>query len=43
MVGVKFSEENLGCTFSDAKFKMQLPAKGFQFDLVNSLGRRDCS
>lgn len=39
-VGVKVSGEKLGHTFSEAKFKMQLPAEGLPFDLASSLGTK---
>lgn len=41
--GVRASKGKLGHTFSEAKFKMQVPAEQLKFDLVNSLGLRACS
>lgn len=43
MVGVRASKGKLGNTFSEAKFKMQIPADRLKFDLLNSLGLRACS
>lgn len=40
MVGVRVSKGKLGHTFSEATFKMQVPAEQLMFDLVNSLGLR---
>lgn len=43
MVWVRASKGKLGHIFSEAKFKMQIPAERLKFDLVNSLGLRACS